>query len=122
MKTDAQSRHPLSTGDRVGRGVACHHQACRRENATTMPIFHGFVNGKRKSEIIRRDDESLQRKLLATADSTARGSNRPSEAMTKSRCRHLTFVLGKLAIQTAKQRPSRSGKSQGSAGVAIAKR
>jgi hypothetical protein len=50
-----------------------------------MAFLDRLVDRAREAEIIGGNDEALQRLPLAAADCIARGSNRPPDAMTKSR-------------------------------------
>jgi len=81
MQTHPQRGQPSSAGDRIGRRRPGHHQTGRSQDTFAVSRFHGFVDRKRGSEIIRRDDELLQaasrRERRKWKNSTPSRSRRP---------------------------------------------
>src|SRR3974390_876552 len=83
MESDTELGHATRAGDRVGGGIARHHQARRGEHAAAMGFLDGLVDRDRHAEVIAGDDELA---VAHTAGSRSAGG-RPAALKWSARIR-----------------------------------
>jgi hypothetical protein len=61
MQANTQGRQIAGAGYGVTGGIARHHQTGGGQDAVAMGALDGFVDRDGGTEVIRRDDQALQR-------------------------------------------------------------